>query len=255
MVYREMHKALRAYGEVLRLVRRLPQDTRAYYAKYARENFVNYRDVDPNDAAALNELLNRTYTHSLWVLNKYSLDESVAEKKKKKESSHEKPHLRFLSAANSNTFSVHIRDRKNVQVVKLFIHQFDGAEAITYGEMINVSAIYLAGYKGNLKWEFTSLLHHEMTHVFQWNGEGHTPVGLVEGIADYMILKSGYYPPGFAKPGQGERWDQGYDFTARFLEYCDGLKPGFVAELNKMMRHNYSEDFGVDREAGRPALG
>ncbi|KAL2254597.1 UNVERIFIED_CONTAM: LYR motif-containing protein [Sesamum indicum] len=65
-----MHKALRAYGEVLRLVRRLPQDTRAYYAKYARENFVNYRDVDPNDAAALNELLNRTYTHSLWVLNK-----------------------------------------------------------------------------------------------------------------------------------------------------------------------------------------
>ncbi|XP_011088199.1 LYR motif-containing protein At3g19508 [Sesamum indicum] len=82
MVYREMHKALRAYGEVLRLVRRLPQDTRAYYAKYARENFVNYRDVDPNDAAALNELLNRTYTHSLWVLNKYSLDESVAGKLK-----------------------------------------------------------------------------------------------------------------------------------------------------------------------------
>ncbi|KAL0334915.1 UNVERIFIED_CONTAM: LYR motif-containing protein [Sesamum calycinum] len=82
MVYREMHKALRAYGEVLRLVRRLPQDTRAYYAKYARENFVNYRDVDPNDTAALNELLNRTYTHSLWVLNKYSLDESVAGKLK-----------------------------------------------------------------------------------------------------------------------------------------------------------------------------
>ncbi|KAL0422574.1 UNVERIFIED_CONTAM: LYR motif-containing protein [Sesamum latifolium] len=82
MVYREMHKALRAYGEVLRLVRRLPQDTRAYYAKYARENFVNYRDVDPNDAAALKELLNRTYTHSLWVLNKYSLDESVAGKLK-----------------------------------------------------------------------------------------------------------------------------------------------------------------------------
>ncbi|KAK4437936.1 Basic secretory protease [Sesamum alatum] len=142
-------------------------------------------------------------------------------------------------------------DRKNVQVVKLFIHQFDGAEAITYGEMINVSAIYLAGYKGNLKWEFTSLLHHEMTHVFQWNGEGNTPVGLVEGIADYMILKSGYYPPGFAKPGQGERWDQGYDFTARFLEYCDGLKSGFVAGLNKMMRHNYSEEYFVEL-TGKP---
>lgn len=65
-----MHKALRAYGEVLRLVRRLPKDTRPYYAKYVRENFVNYREVDPNDANAVQELLNRTYTHSLWVLKK-----------------------------------------------------------------------------------------------------------------------------------------------------------------------------------------
>lgn len=73
MVYREMQKALRAYGEVLRLVRRLPEETRAYYTKFARENFVNYREVHPNDDAAVNELLHRAYTHSLWVLNKVSL--------------------------------------------------------------------------------------------------------------------------------------------------------------------------------------
>ncbi|CDO97232.1 unnamed protein product [Coffea canephora] len=77
-----MQKALRAYGEVLRLIRRLPQDTRGYYAKYARENFVNYRDVDPKDTQAVHELLQRTYAHSLWVLNKYSVDQSVAEKLK-----------------------------------------------------------------------------------------------------------------------------------------------------------------------------
>ncbi|KAK4477000.1 hypothetical protein RD792_016202 [Penstemon davidsonii] len=77
-----MHTALRAYGEVLRLVRRLPQETRGYYAKYARENFVNFREVDPNDAGAIDELLKRTYVHSLWVLNKYSVDESVADKLK-----------------------------------------------------------------------------------------------------------------------------------------------------------------------------
>ncbi|KAK2985825.1 hypothetical protein RJ640_018691 [Escallonia rubra] len=75
----EMQKALRAYGEVLRLVRRLPKDTRPYYAKYARENFVNYRDVDPND---LQDLFKRTYTHALWVLNKYSVDEAAANKLK-----------------------------------------------------------------------------------------------------------------------------------------------------------------------------
>ena len=65
-----MKKVISAYGEVLRLVRRLPEDSRIYYAKYARENFVNYREVDPNDATALQELLGRTYKHSLWVLKK-----------------------------------------------------------------------------------------------------------------------------------------------------------------------------------------
>ncbi|KAI8532719.1 hypothetical protein RHMOL_Rhmol11G0235300 [Rhododendron molle] len=79
---REMKAALRAYGEVLRLVKRLPKDTRPYYAKYARENFVNYREVDPDDSDSLRELLNRTYTHSLWVLNKYSVDEAAADKLK-----------------------------------------------------------------------------------------------------------------------------------------------------------------------------
>ncbi|KAF7127434.1 hypothetical protein RHSIM_Rhsim11G0157000 [Rhododendron simsii] len=79
---REMKAALRAYGEVLRLVKRLPKDTRPYYAKYARENFVNYREVDPNDSDSVRELLNRTYTHSLWVLNKYSVDGEAADKLK-----------------------------------------------------------------------------------------------------------------------------------------------------------------------------
>ncbi|KAK6946040.1 Complex 1 LYR protein domain, partial [Dillenia turbinata] len=77
-----MKQALRAYGEVLRLVRRLPKDTRPYYAKYARENFVNYREVDLSDPNVLHELFNRTYTHALWVLNKYSIDKSAANRLK-----------------------------------------------------------------------------------------------------------------------------------------------------------------------------
>lgn len=77
-----MQKALRVYGQVLRLVRRLPKDSRPYYAKYARENFVNYRDVDVNETQFLDELFLRAYNHSLWVLNKYSVDESAANKLK-----------------------------------------------------------------------------------------------------------------------------------------------------------------------------
>ncbi|KAF6137681.1 hypothetical protein GIB67_023615 [Kingdonia uniflora] len=64
---------------MLRLVRRLPKDTRPYYSKYARENFVNYREVDSND---LDEFFNRAYTHASWVLNKYSIDQSAADKLK-----------------------------------------------------------------------------------------------------------------------------------------------------------------------------
>ncbi|KAF0920708.1 hypothetical protein E2562_036411 [Oryza meyeriana var. granulata] len=67
---------LRAYREVLRLVRRLPADARPYYAKYARENFVNYRDLSADDDLAA--LLRRAYAHSSWVLSKYSIDADTA---------------------------------------------------------------------------------------------------------------------------------------------------------------------------------
>ncbi|KAF5814083.1 hypothetical protein HanPI659440_Chr03g0112451 [Helianthus annuus] len=89
-------------------------------------------------------------------------------------------------------------------------------------------------------------LYHEMTHIWQWNGKGQAPGGLIEGIADYVRLKAGYAPSHWVQPGQGDRWDQGYDVTARFLDYCNGLRDGFVAELNKKMRDGYNDGFFVD---------
>ncbi|CAH1452811.1 unnamed protein product [Lactuca virosa] len=100
-------------------------------------------------------------------------------------------------------------DRKPVPTVNIYIVDFKGAEAITWGDNIN----------------------------------GKAPTGLVEGVADYTILKANYFPPAFAKPGTGNKWDQGYDFTARFLEYCDGITPGFVAKLNKKMRKTFDVKF------------
>ncbi|KAJ0571184.1 hypothetical protein HanHA300_Chr05g0187191 [Helianthus annuus] len=112
-------------------------------------------------------------------------------------------------------------DRTPIDSVNVYIVEFDGAEAIRWGA-------------NNIN-----------------DGEGHAPVGLVEGVADYTILKAGYAPEGFAKPGQGERWDQGYDFTARFLEYCDGIVLGFVAKLNKKMRFDYDVKYFEDL-TGKP---
>ncbi|KAI8025706.1 hypothetical protein LOK49_LG02G03411 [Camellia lanceoleosa] len=136
----------------------------------------------------------------------------------------------------------------------MVIDNYDGYAAITYGGActINVSAVFLNGdYGDNIKRSFTSLIYHEMTHIWQWYPPM-TPTGLIEGIADYTALKAKYYKPEFfARPGSGKRWDQGYSITARFLEYCDGLKPGFLAAMNRKMRNAWILNYFVEL-VGKP---
>ncbi|KAF8017216.1 hypothetical protein BT93_H2415 [Corymbia citriodora subsp. variegata] len=106
--------------------------------------------------------------------------------------------------------------------------------AYTINDEIHVSATYLGGFSGDVKREFTGILYHEMTR------------GLIEGFADFVRLRSGHVPGHWVRPGQGDRWDQGYDVTAHFLDYCNGLRKGFVAKLNKKMRTGYSDNHFVD---------
>ncbi|XP_074343834.1 uncharacterized protein LOC141683047 [Apium graveolens] len=134
-------------------------------------------------------------------------------------------------------------DRKNVQHVSLFIDDMDGV-AYTSNDQIHASARYIQNYNGDVKFEFTGVLYHEMTHVWQWNNGA--PGGLIEGIADYVRLKAGYSSSNWVQPGEGDRWDQGYDVTARFLDYCNSLRNDFVAELNNKMRDTYSDNFFVE---------
>lgn len=68
-------------------------------------------------------------------------------------------------------------------------------------------------YQGDVKWEFTCVLHHEMTHVIQWYGNS-SPHSLPEGKAYYIKLKSNHFLSEDAKLGQGDKWDEGYDVTA-----------------------------------------
>ncbi|KAH0450122.1 hypothetical protein IEQ34_020814 [Dendrobium chrysotoxum] len=138
-------------------------------------------------------------------------------------------------------------DRKNVQIITGLIESMDGV-AYTAGNAIHVSAQYIENFHGDVKTEITGVLYHESTHVWQWDGQGQAPSGLIEGVADYVRLKAGYEPLDghWVKPGQGDRWDQGYDVTARFLDYCGGLDSGFVAKLNAKMKDGYSNDFFVE---------
>uniref|UniRef100_A0A0E0EZ96 Secretory protein n=1 Tax=Oryza meridionalis TaxID=40149 RepID=A0A0E0EZ96_9ORYZ len=138
-------------------------------------------------------------------------------------------------------------DRKPVDAVTLTVEDIDGV-AFTSGDAIHLSARYVGNYNaGNVRAEVTGVLYHEATHVWQWDGRGGADGGLIEGIADFVRLRAGYAPPHWVQPGQGDRWDQGYDVTARFLDYCDSpaVAQGFVAQLNGKMKDGYSDDFFV----------
>jgi hypothetical protein len=104
-----------------------------------------------------------------------------------------------------------------VDAVTLVVEDTGGV-AFTSANGIHLSARYVGGYSGDVRTEVTGVLYHEATHVLQWDGRGRANGGLIEGIADYVRLKAGYAPGHWVKPGQGDRWDQGYDVTARFLD-------------------------------------
>lgn len=139
-------------------------------------------------------------------------------------------------------------DRKNVALVSLIIENMDGRDypAYTSNNEIHVKADYIDKYSGDVKTEITGVLYHEMAHVWQWFADG-VPGGLIEGIADFVRLKANLAPSHWRKAGQGSQWDAGYDVTALFLDYCDSLRNGFVAELNEKMRGGtYSADYFVE---------
>ncbi|XP_062019298.1 uncharacterized protein LOC133735873 [Rosa rugosa] len=134
-------------------------------------------------------------------------------------------------------------ERRDTPRISLFVEEREGI-AVSSNDIIHVSAKYIEDLSAaNLKNDFNWVLYHEITHSLQWNGNGQAPTGVVEGIAEFVTLKSGFIPSSFAKPGDDTSWDEGYSVTARFLDYCNGLKDGFVAELNKKMRDGYSNDF------------
>ena len=131
--------------------------------------------------------------------------------------------------------------------MSLFIVNNLQEPAATSNNEIRVSDKHIQDFSGDqLKSEFNGVLYHEMTHVWQWDGNGQqdeTRGGLIEGIADFVRLKANYIPAGWAQPGEGNNWYDGYSVTARFLDYCEGLRTGFVAELNKKLKDGYSTDF------------
>ncbi|KIW25299.1 uncharacterized protein PV07_08487 [Cladophialophora immunda] len=128
---------------------------------------------------------------------------------------------------------------------------------------IHLSLDYVHGVlshnSAGLRHEIAGVITHEMVHCFQGNCQGTAPGGLIEGIADFVRLKAGLSPPHWSKSpeNRGQRWDEGYQKTAWFLEWLEELRgPGTVSRMNETMRRGryqehrfWSDIFGesVDR--------
>lgn len=86
------------------------------------------------------------------------------------------------------------------------------------------------------KEEILGVLVHEMVHCWQHSAFGTAPVGLTEGVADWVRLKAGYAPPHWKRHTDCE-WDAGYERTGYFLEWLEE-EHGFdiVRKINEAMR-------------------
>uniref|UniRef100_A0A0E0EZ95 Uncharacterized protein n=1 Tax=Oryza meridionalis TaxID=40149 RepID=A0A0E0EZ95_9ORYZ len=128
-------------------------------------------------------------------------------------------------------------DRKPVDAVTLTVEDIDGV-AFTSGDGIHLSA---RGTSGDARAEVTGVLYHEATHVWQWGLQDYAAHSWVyEGITDFVRLRA----PATRRPGQGNSWEDS-SVTARFFDYCDSVKPGFVADLNAKLKNGYNVDYFV----------
>ncbi|KAG5610710.1 hypothetical protein H5410_021991 [Solanum commersonii] len=142
-----------------------------------------------------------------------------------------------LAAATSyiwNTFQQQNSpaDRKNVPKVSLFIDDMSGVAFAINNELHVIMLV-----QGISKVTLGTLRERSLVY--------YTTKVLTFGSGMEMA-QAGLGPSHWVKPGQGDRWDQGCDVTAQFLSYCNSLRNGFVAQLNKKMRNGYSNQFFVD---------
>ena len=137
--------------------------------------------------------------------------------------------------------------------VTLILRSFDGV-AYTSGipiddlhKEMHLNLDYAARFlkdPSRFRDEMIGVVTHEMVHAYQWDARGTAPGGLIEGIADFVRLKAGLAPPHWKRSDVSEKWDEGYQRTAYFLEWLeDEYGAGSVARINERLRgQEYKED-------------
>jgi Peptidase of plants and bacteria len=109
---------------------------------------------------------------------------------------------------------------------------------------IHFSTDYIANIpKERKRHEMLGVIRHEMVHCWQWNAQGTCPGGLIEGIADWVRLRSNLSPPHWKQEWDGD-WDAGYQHTGYFLDYLESrFGDGTVVAINERLRDKkYKEE-------------
>lgn len=144
-----------------------------------------------------------------------------------------------------------------IHTITLYIRPVDGV-AYTTENMIDPKAKEIHFNTNYIKQctfhEISGVLIHELVHVWQRDGEGSTPGGFIEGLADYVRLKSGLGAAHWhkSKPQTNQTWDAGYERTGWFLEWVeDHAKDGkgWVKRVNTRLGKEKWGDW-VWKEAG-----
>lgn len=101
--------------------------------------------------------------------------------------------------------------------------------------------------------EILGVIRHEVVHCYQYNGQQNCPGGLVEGVADWVRLRSNFPPPHWKRTADGE-WDAGYQHTGYFLDYLEKrFGDGTVRRINEKLRTDrYEEKIFWTELLGRP---
>jgi len=125
-----------------------------------------------------------------------------------------------------------------MQTILLVLRPMEGVAYTTGSDTakeIHFSCQYIAGCADRCADEIRGVLVHEVVHCFQYNAKDTCPSGLIEGIADWVRLRSGLAPPHWRHGGSS--WDAGYDTTAYFLQWLtERYGEGVVQEINELMK-------------------
>lgn len=132
-------------------------------------------------------------------------------------------------------------EKTNKEVTFVIDTAYKGVAA-TGGDRVSFSPEWFKKHPEDI-----DVVTHEIMHIVQAYGDGGGPWWVTEGIADYVRYKFGVDNAGakWTLPNykEGQKYDNGYRITARFLAWLEKSNPGIVKTLDKNMRdHSYKDE-------------